>query len=73
VPDPPLLVGIGGFLGAGKTTAIVQAAPRLRTVSRFCALPRLSSDVSYLFGQQLAEADLLRLNKVDALAPDDLW
>ena len=38
MPERPLLVGVGGFLGAGKTTAIVGAAARLRAAGRRVAV-----------------------------------
>ncbi|HEV2124470.1 MAG TPA: GTP-binding protein, partial [Chloroflexota bacterium] len=34
----PLLIGVGGFLGAGKTTAIIRAAERLLASGRRVAI-----------------------------------
>src|SRR5262245_53651643 len=48
---------------------VVADALRLRHLRRGGALPLLPQDVTYLFGQQLLEADLLLLNKIDLL-PD---
>jgi Ni2+-binding GTPase involved in maturation of urease and hydrogenase len=46
---------------------VVADALRLRHLRRGGALPLLSPDVTYLYGQQLREADLLLLNKIDQL------
>lgn len=44
---------------------VVADAPRLRHLRRGAMLPLLPQDVTYLHGQQLAEADVLLLNKID--------
>ena len=46
---------------------VVADALRLRHLRRGEALPLLPPDVTYLYGQQLREADLLLLNKIDLL------
>jgi Ni2+-binding GTPase involved in maturation of urease and hydrogenase len=46
---------------------VVADALRLRHLRRGGALPLLPPDVTYLYGQQLREADLLLLNKIDLL------
>src|SRR5262249_50975818 len=50
----------------GPLTVVVQA-PRLRTLARFRSFPGMPNAVAYLFDRQIAEADLLLLNKLDLL------
>jgi Ni2+-binding GTPase involved in maturation of urease and hydrogenase len=50
---------------------VVADATRLRAFRRFAALPQLPQSVGYLYGQQMNEADVLLLNKIDLLAPDE--
>ena len=52
----------------GPLTVLVDAV-RLRRFQPARSLPLLPADVGYLYGQQLAEADLLLLNKVDLVDP----
>jgi len=54
----------------GPLTVIADAL-RLRSLARFGALPQLNEDVGYLYGQQLAEADVLLLNKIDLVPPEE--
>jgi len=51
---------------------VVADGTRLRSIAKFGALPRLPADVGYLFGQQLAEADVLLLNKIDQLSLEEV-
>ncbi len=50
---------------------VVADALRLRHLRRGGALPLLPPDVTYLYGQQLREADLLLLNKTDLLPGEE--
>ena len=52
----------------GPLTVVVDA-PRFRTLARFRAFPGMPDTVAYLFDRQLAEADVLLLNKVDQIGP----
>ena len=54
----------------GPLTVVVDGL-RLRQVSRLRQLPRLPQTVSYLYDRQLAEADVLLLNKTDSLSPQE--
>jgi Ni2+-binding GTPase involved in maturation of urease and hydrogenase len=45
---------------------------RLRAFTRAAARGEPESDLSYLFGRQLADADILAVNKADAISPGDL-
>lgn len=48
--------------------SVVVDGPRLRSMRGGKLLPRLPASVAYLFDRQLAEADVLLLNKVDRLS-----
>jgi G3E family GTPase len=56
-----------GSVRLGPLSVVVDG-PRLRSMRGGKLLPRLPACVAYLFDRQLAEADVLLLNKVDRLS-----
>jgi G3E family GTPase len=57
-------------LRLGPLSVVVDGL-RLAALARQGQLPRLPAVVSYLFERQLAEADIILMNKIDLLAADE--
>ncbi|HZS91496.1 MAG TPA: GTP-binding protein [Chloroflexota bacterium] len=69
VYQPLLQIG-SADIRLGPLTVVVDGR-RLRDKVRLSRLPRLPDTVTYLYDRQLAEADIILLNKVDLLAAEE--
>lgn len=67
----PLRAYHGEQFAVAPLTTVVDPH-RLRAFTRAAARGEPESDLSYLFGRQLADADILAVNKADAISPGDL-
>lgn len=67
----PLRKYYGSQFSVAPLTTVVDAH-RLRAFARAAARGEPESDLSYLFGKQLAEADVIAINKADTISQSDL-